>query len=97
MPEKNIVQQVEELVAKHQQYAVESPYDFKVSIRAIGAARSVIEDIDKNLSDEEYLALAVTKLTDLRERYYDSEGEYTSGKGEIGSLLNDISYLAEKD
>lgn len=86
---------VQHLIEKHHKQAVESPYDYKVSILAIGAARDVIDGVDVSLSDQAYAQQVIEQLTQLRERYYDSEGEYTSGKGEIGSLLSDIVYDAE--
>ena len=77
---------IDELVAIHHQQALKSPYDYKVSIMAIGAARDVIESIDADeLSESAYTEIIIHELNELRKRYYDSDGEYTSGKGEIGS------------
>lgn len=82
---------IAELVSTHRKLAQNSPYDYKVSIMAIGAASNVIDSIDaETLSESDYTETVIQKLTELRERYYDSGGEYTSGKGEIGSLISDI-------
>lgn len=86
---------VQTLIEKHHKQALASPYDYKVSILAIGAARDVIDAVDTTLDERDYAQQVILRLTQLRERYYDSEGEYTSGKGEIGSLLSDIVYDAE--
>lgn len=90
---------VAELLAEHQHKASSSPYDMKVAVLAIGAASTVIKAInDECVADTDvdaYLHSLIERLTQLRENYYDSDGEYSSGKGEIGSLLGDIYYLQQ--
>ena len=92
---KRIRNEVSKLVEIHRNRASNSPYDHKVSIMAIGAASMAINDVAGSLEDKDYLDAIENKLSELRDRYNDRNGEYTSGKGEIGSLLADIVTLRE--
>jgi len=83
---------VSQLIAEHAQKASLSQYDRAVAITAISAARQVVLAIPSNLPAEEYQARVLAELGQLMERYHDPDGEYTSGKGVIGSLVNDLHY-----
>lgn len=81
---------VSELIAKHAQKAAESEYDRTVAIQAIAAVRETAAAVSDALPDDEYKAQILKAVGDLKERYHDPDGEYTSGKGVIGSCLNDL-------
>lgn len=83
---------ISQLIEKHAQKASMSQYDRAVSITAISAARQVVLAIPSNLPSEEYQARVLAELGQLMERYHDLDGEYTSGKGVIGSLVDDLHY-----
>lgn len=83
---KNIL----DLVDIHAQKARTSQYDRDVCILAISAARDVVLSISSELSAHSFKASVLKQLSELLESYYDPDGEYTSGKSVIGSLLDDI-------
>lgn len=83
---KNIL----DLVDIHAQKARTSQYDRDVCILAISAARNVVLAVSAELSAQAFKASVQEKLNELLGNYYDSDGEYTSGKSVIGSLLDDI-------
>jgi len=78
------------LIDKHAQKARESEYDRSVAITAIGASRKVILAVPSDLVGEAYSACLLSRLHSLKERYHDPDGQYTSGKGVIGALLDDL-------
>lgn len=67
-----------------------SPYDWKVAVKAAWAAQSAFEAVPVEGEAEAYVRAVIDKLVALRERYNDPDGEYTSGKGEIGSIISRI-------
>jgi len=83
---------ISQLIEKHAHKASMSQYDRAVSITAISAARQVVLAIPSNLPAEVYQARVLAELGQLMERYHDPDGQYTSGKGVIGSLVNDLHY-----
>lgn len=70
--------------------ASQSQYDAKVCVRAVGAARDVFENVPLEGTAIEYGQAVVAVL---RDRYNDSDGEYTSGKAPIGDVCYDVSSL----
>ena len=82
---------IEVIVNEQIEREKQSPYDWKVAVTAAWAAESHWKGVPVEGDAETYVAQVVQKLTELRERYYDADGEYTSGKGEIGSILNRIA------
>jgi len=89
---KNIL----DLVELHAQKARCSQYDRDVCILAISAARDAILMIPTNISSASFRVLAQDVLSELHGRYYDPDGEYTSGKSVIGALLDDIRSLMDE-
>ena len=83
---------ISQLIEKHPHKANMSQYDRAVAITAISATRQVVLAVPSNLPAEEYQAHVLVELRQLMERYHDPDGEYTSGKGLIGSLVNDLHY-----
>ena len=82
---------VSSLIDKHAQKARESEYDRSVAIAAISTAREVVAAVPAGGDDEEYAASLLSRLHDLMAHYHDPDGVYTSGKGVLGALANDIS------
>ncbi len=89
----SIQEQVKDLLHQHHDMALNSPYDHKVSIMAMGAVRSTVERIDVTLPDTAYLTQLEEDLIHCRDTYNNSGGQYTSGKAEIGSFLSAIQEL----
>ena len=89
--------QVSALVEQHQQKAEQSAYDRSVAIVAIGYAAQLVESFTYSGNDVEDLSALVASLEQLTTSYNDSSGEYSSGKGEIGSLTRAIAGLADKN
>ena len=81
---------VRALLDKHAQKASESEYDRSVAISAISASRDIIQAVPTDLNGEKYAACLLSELEKLLAGYHDPDGEYTSGKGVIGALLNDL-------
>jgi hypothetical protein len=94
---QDLQNQVDALVKQHQQKAEQSAYDRNVAIVAIGYASQLLESFPYSGKDSEDLPALVASLEQLRTSYNDKSGEYTSGKGEIGSLTRAIAGLADKD
>ena len=81
---------VRALLDKHAQKASESEYDRSVAISAISASREIIQAVPTDLNGKEYAACVLSELEKLLAGYHDPDGEYTSGKGVIGALLDDL-------
>lgn len=79
-----------EIVDDHSHKAAESEYDRGVAIRAIAAAREEIDHIASEISDRKCKDKIVEALELLKLGYNDTDGQYTNGKGVIGSLIDDI-------
>ena len=86
----NHKQVVSALLEKHAQKARESEYDRSVAITAISTAREVIAAIPDDGTDKEFAAALLSRLQDLAAHYHDPDGVYTSGKGVLGALVDDI-------
>ena len=85
-----------ELINKHAQKARESEYDRTVAISAISASREVIRAVPSDLNREEYAASLLAEIQKLLAGYHDPDGEYTSGKGVIGALLDDLQFALRR-
>lgn len=83
---------VRSVINKHAKKAGGSEYDRGVAISAISASRDVILAVPTNLSTEEFSARLLSDLQELLSRYHDPDGEYTSGKGVIGALIDDLRF-----
>jgi hypothetical protein len=81
---------VSALLEKHAQKARGSEYDRSVAITAISTAREVIAAVPDDGTDKEFAALLLSRLQDLAAHYHDPDGVYTSGKGVLGALVDDI-------
>lgn len=79
-----------EIVNAHAVKASNSQYDQGVCVLAISTARKTIMSIPTDLPPADYQEQVLQSLTALFETYHDPDGEYTSGKGVIGSLIDDI-------
>jgi hypothetical protein len=74
--------------------AGKSAYDWKVCVQAVEAAADVIGTVPVSGSPGEYHDAVLSRLRELLEDYYDPDGEYTSGKSEIGTIVSGIESLA---
>ena len=79
-----------DMIDKHAQKARMSEYDRGVCVLAISTARDMILSIPSDVSTESFETRVKEELYKLRENYHDPDGEYTSGKGVIGALIDDI-------
>ena len=82
---------IADIVAEHALSAQKSQYDVSVCISAVAAARQVIESVSPNLSPERYADKVRQELASLQAGYNDTDGQYTNGRGVIGSLSGDVS------
>ena len=83
-------------VAKHAVAAQASQYDRSVSITAVAAARSIVEEISPDNPSQDYGDRVLSALRSLHQTYNDPDGEYTNGRGVVGSLLGDVEAIARK-
>mgnify|MGYP007112105756 CR=1 FL=1 len=60
---------------------------------AVGAAGSVARAVPVVGSPADYRAAVLAALKTLLDGYYDPEGEYTSGKSDIGTIIAMIERL----
>ncbi len=96
----SLKEQVKSVLLKHKRKAEQNAYDRKVIIIALGYAEQVIESF--NFSQNHFnqyvedLNALVASLERLTKNYNDTSGQYTSGKGSIGSLTREIAGLADK-
>ena len=73
--------------------AQHSQYDWKVCVRAVAAARDVFECVPIEGTAAKYGQAVTSALEPVYDNYYDSDGEYTSGRSSIGDVYFDISSL----
>ena len=78
------------VIEKHAQKACESQYDRAVCISAISSARDVVLATPLEPSATLYRDHVMSHLQELMVHYHDPDGEYTSGKGVIGALVDDL-------
>jgi hypothetical protein len=89
-------QEILRVVKSHAISAQASQYDRRVAVTAIGAVRSSVENIPVEGSAQSYGRKILAAVTSLLEGYNDPEGEYTNGRGIIGSLLGDLAGVVKK-
>lgn len=82
---------IAEIVTEHALSAQKSQYDVSVCISAVAAGRQVIEGISRDLTPQEYAERVRAELASLQSGYNDTDGQYTNGRGVIGSLSGDVS------
>lgn len=70
-----------------------NPEDYKVGVLALGRVASILEQSDYGFNDRESFERIMVNLQSLTASYSDSSGQYTSGKGEIGSFIIDFERL----
>ncbi|WP_095204834.1 hypothetical protein [Mesorhizobium carmichaelinearum] len=78
------------IMADRQAAASASPYDWKVCVGAVSAARSEFEKVVVAGTAHDYAADVIARLERLRDAYYDPDGEYTSGRSDIGTVIEKI-------
>lgn len=92
MQEQDIWRLALEVVRQHAERAQMSEYDRSVAITAISRARNTIEDLAKSgIQPNKCKQAILDALEKLRANYHDPDGEFTNGKGVIGSLRDDIA------
>jgi len=78
------------IMADRQAAASASPYDWKVCVGAVSAAQGEFEKIAVAGTAHEYATAVIARLERLRDTYYDPDGEYTSGRSDIGTVIEKI-------
>ena len=78
------------IMADRQAAAAASPYDWKVCVGAVSAARGEFENVIVAGTAHDYGAAVISRLERLRDAYYDPDGEYTSGRSDIGTVIENI-------
>jgi hypothetical protein len=84
---------IEAVIADNRRKAERSPYDWKVCVMAVAAAADRFNGVPRIGPPEDYLAAVIASLADLRDNYYDGDGEFTAGVAEIGSVVADIARM----
>ncbi|UVK56313.1 hypothetical protein DBIPINDM_002908 [Mesorhizobium sp. AR02] len=78
------------IMADRQAAASASPYDWKVCVGAVSAAQAEFEKVVVAGTAHDYAAAVISRLERLRDAYYDPDGEYTSGRSDIGTVIEQI-------
>lgn len=73
--------------------AEKSQYDWKVCVQAVAACGDAIRTIPVSGTPREYFSAVLSRLQGLLDSYYDADGEYTSGKSDIGTIVSRIESL----
>jgi hypothetical protein len=84
------------IMAERAADAEQSPYDWKVCVRAVGVADDAFKKVAVSGDGREYCERVIAALTALRDEYYDHEGEYTSGRSDIGTIVDGVEQLLKK-
>ena len=90
-------QALDDIIADRAQKAAASAYDQSVLICAVSAARDAIEEVAQRGSICAYQDEVLRTLSNLRETYNDSSGEYTNGKAAIGDIYMDVYAIFRND
>ena len=85
--------QILQVLSRHALKAQDSQYDRSVSITAIATARDHFNRVTVDGTADSYIQSVLADLLALQETYNDPEGQYTNGRGVLGSLIADISLL----
>jgi len=80
----------DEVLTRHALAAQASQYDRSVAVTAIAAARAIITNATVEGSAEDYGQSVYAAVASLHQTYNDPDGEYTNGRGVLGSLLGDM-------
>ncbi|NNE24789.1 MAG: hypothetical protein HKN11_19495 [Rhizobiales bacterium] len=78
------------VLTRHALAAQASEYDRSVAVTAIAAARAVITGAAVEGSAGDYGRTVYAAVASLHQTYNDPDGEYTNGRGVLGSLLGDL-------
>ena len=81
------------IVDEHSRKAAESDYDRGVAIRAVSVVRKSINDVFKEVGEIASKGKVIDVLELLKKDYNDTDGQYTNGKGVIGSVIDDIRMM----
>jgi hypothetical protein len=81
------------LIDKRSIEAGQSQYDRHVCANAISTTRDIFNRVRVEGTASEYGQAVISALSDLRETYNDTDGEYTSGKAPIGDVYHDVLIL----
>lgn len=90
MPQRD---KVESVLNAHSMKAQQSGYDRDTCVLAVLSARETLMQIPESLSGEAYTQAVLQSLDELFNRYHDPDGEFTSGRGVIGALRDDIRVI----
>ncbi len=85
---------IKRILDKRDKEALASQYDVAVCINSVEAARQGFEAVPIQGTAKQYAQDVLDILSELREEFYDSDGEYTS-KGMIGDVYFDVSAYIE--
>ncbi len=85
---------IEHILTERRHDAAQSQYDVGVCIRSVAAAREAIEEIPVEGSAIAYGETVNAAMDVVCEKFYDSDGEYTS-KGMVGDVGSDIYHLLQ--
>ena len=83
------------IVDKQRASAQQSAYDWKVCVLAVSAAHEVFRDVPVQGSAAEYCDAVLATLVALQDRYSDSDGEFTNGSSEIGTIAARVKSLRD--
>lgn len=87
--------QIFRIFKRHALSAQASQYDRTVAITAIARARAQIEVIAAEESAHSYGEEVMSELVAFHQDYNDPDGEYTNGRGVLGSLLADLEAVVK--
>lgn len=73
--------------------AAKSDYDWKVCVRAVAAAAAFIDSVPVSGTARDHHRAVLSGLQTLFDGYYDADGEYTSGRSDIGTIISRIESL----
>ena len=85
------------IIASHANAAQSSQYDRRVAVTAISSARSVIDSVFARPDVKDYKSEILEALIALQSDYHDPDGEFTNGKGVLGSLIGDLASALSDD
>lgn len=68
----------------------QNSYDRDTCLLAVLSAREAMMRIPDALHEDAYTQAVLASLDDLFNRFHDPDGEFTSGRGVIGALRDDM-------
>ena len=84
---------IETVINNRAQAEANSPYDWKTALMAVSAARIAFTSVEVTGTAQAYQREVVAALERCKESYWDPDGECTSGKAEIGTIIERILSL----